>query len=117
MADELPYVALLKPLRVVLQESAKDPTITDADKDAFLKEQTGGKYGWADAQQYLKTVKTGVTAGNLARSGIEGLTSNFADELAGGEQSPETLRNAKIGTDVVSPGMGDIVSGALKGIG
>lgn len=69
------------------------------DMDAFVRKQTGGKYGLRDVQQVLAGIDTGIGARNLGRSVAQGALFNFADELVGllpdfigGEDAKEEMR-------------------------
>lgn len=59
------------------------PMFSPAEEEAFMREETQGKYGQADAAKYLATVNPGITPSNVARSAIQGPLMNFADEFLG----------------------------------
>jgi hypothetical protein len=52
-------------------------------QEKFFRKATGGKYGLADARQFIDGIDTGINPRNLARSAVQGLTLNFADDLVG----------------------------------
>lgn len=63
--------------------------LSPGDLDAYIKEETQGKYGLHDL--------TDVSPRNLGRSAFEGLTFNFGDELTGlfgGNENEMRLRDA-----------------------
>lgn len=52
-------------------------------QEAFMRENTGGKFGVSDAFQVFEAIDTGINPRNIGRSLVQGATFNFADELLG----------------------------------
>lgn len=63
-------------------QSAKS-VISPQDQDAFMREETGGKYGLGDAQKYLSTINSDVGFRNVGRSFTQGVLMNYGDEILG----------------------------------
>lgn len=82
------------------------------DGESFVRNATGGKYGYDDAANYVKSINTGVTPSNVGRSVVQGATMNFGDELM--DQDP---KNVQTGVDAVYPGAGTLAAGVLKMLG
>lgn len=76
---------LAKAVRQMLaaQANAKKAgvVLAPADLDAFIREETGGKYSLAHAQKLVQSLVA--DHGNAVASGLEGFTGNFGDELVG----------------------------------
>lgn len=89
-----PDPVLIKAIRELRRELKRVPDATREEKDGFIREKTGGKYGFSD---YIKTVASIDTdaGSNVARSATSGALMHFADELAGvvgGEGNKEDYR-------------------------
>jgi hypothetical protein len=73
-------------------------TISDSDLEAYMREETKGKFGYADAKKYAD--KLHADGGNSVASALQGFTANFGDELVGmlpsflggGEAGKEEMR-------------------------
>jgi hypothetical protein len=88
---------LIKAARLVYlaqqRASAAGVSITPGDLDAFVREETKGKYTLDDAQAYLSKHMTsfdpGITPRNVGRSVVQGALGDWGDELLG--KLPEAL--------------------------
>lgn len=90
---------------------AAGDSLSSDDIDQYLQSESKGKYSLKDI--------TGVSAGNLGRSFVQGATSNFADELASGKADPTELAGIKAGGNAAGammgvPYAGDLVSKARE---
>lgn len=92
---------LIKAVRTMLKALPRDPSITADDLEAFLRQQTNNKYGYADAVKYLHSVgasqdprdmqtqgvrapwRVDITGHNMGRSFLQGALFNYGDELLG----------------------------------
>src|ERR1019366_1528225 len=52
-----------------------------ADVEGYMRQATGGKYGFDDATAYLKTINAGVTPSSVARSVAHGVTMGNAADM------------------------------------
>jgi hypothetical protein len=57
--------------------------IAPEDLDAFVREETKGRYGLPDAQKLISSIDTGINPRNLLRSAVQGATMNWGDEILG----------------------------------
>src|ERR1019366_6489092 len=74
-----------------------------ADVEGYMRQATGGKYGFDDATAYLKTINAGVTPSNVARSVAQGVTMGNTADLVDASNA--------------HPGFLDAVEGAVPGLG
>jgi hypothetical protein len=101
-------------------------------EEAWMRAQTGGKYGVGDADTLFKQFATGNNAANILRSASQGATLGFADELAGignpaetsrvrlantlyGQANPGPAFLANVGGGLAIPGLG-LLSTLAKGM-
>lgn len=84
-------------------------SLSPGDIDQYLQSQSGGKYSLRDI--------TKPNLRNLGRSFLEGLTANWADELASGKAQPSELAGLAAGADAALPGTGAGFSLAREAIG
>lgn len=69
--------------------------LTAADLEAFIRAETGGKYGLEHAERIISRVNTAVSSRNIAASAAQGALFGFGDELRGlvhGEADKELTR-------------------------
>lgn len=74
---------LLAAVRHAYVAQQKDPTITPDDLDAFIREETAGKFGHQDYQRIMQSMDGSLSARNVGRSVAQGGLFDFADELTG----------------------------------
>lgn len=80
--------------------TAAGTPLSQREIDAYLREESKGKYTLDDAHQLLSKIDTGISARNLGRSAAQGLTFDFGDELlgllpqsmGGGDDAKEEMR-------------------------
>lgn len=88
--DELERLARELP-SLIATRRAEGIDITDADIDAYVREETKGRFGWADVQRKLSAP----SLRSFGRSVAQGLTFNFADEITGalaGKEARDEMR-------------------------
>lgn len=90
---------LLKAIRALLTVRQRveraGATLPEPDQEAFVREETKGKFGLADVNKVLSSIDTSVGGRNLARSAIQGASFNFGDELLG--LLPESMGGGEAG--------------------
>jgi hypothetical protein len=109
--------------------NAKDQRVelTPEDQEAFIREETGNRFGLHDAAYYLSSIDANVTPRNMARSFSQGALANWGDEimgklptwLGGGDAAREDLRAREEAFSRTHPvanvvaGIGGAVAGGL----
>jgi hypothetical protein len=76
---------------LIATRRAEGIDITDADIDAYVREETKGRFGWDDVKRKLSAP----SARSFGRSVAQGLTFNFADEIVGalaGKEARDEMR-------------------------
>lgn len=81
--DPILVQAIRQMLMAQKQAPSKGISLSPDDLEAFMRESTKGKYGYADAQKYLKGIDTSISPRNLGRSFTQGALFNFGDEALG----------------------------------
>lgn len=101
--------------------------ITPEDQEAFIREETQGRYGLRDAARYLSTIDPNVTPRNMTRSFLQGALGNWGDEvlsklpawLGGGAASEADMRareEAFARTHPVASGVGTLAGAGSAGL-
>lgn len=86
---------LVKALRQLLAAERKMPDLSEEEKEAFVREETKGRHGLADARALLSEIDNGVSLRDMGRSFVQGVGANFADEGVGliqGDDAKEEFR-------------------------
>jgi hypothetical protein len=117
--DELEKLAQEIP-RLVGRARAAGESISDADLDAFVRRETGGRSGWNDVRERLAAP----SLRNIARSVGQGALFNTVDELAGAISGKEATEESRFREQLYAaenPGknfLGQLLGGfAVPGLG
>jgi hypothetical protein len=95
--DPILTVAVRSMLTAQKRAVAAGTPLAPEDLEAYLREETSGKYGLKDAQKLVSSIDTDVGPRNVFRSAAQGATMNFGDELLG--LLPEKLGGGKAGQE------------------
>jgi hypothetical protein len=111
-------------LRASQRASAAGVSIPDEEIEAFIREETAGRFGMNDANELLSGINTSANpatpggARNLVRSAAQGALFNFADEAIG-LFSPAAKEEMRLRQDLFQKEhpVADAVAGLAGGIG
>jgi hypothetical protein len=86
------------------------------DVEAYMRNATQGKYGKQDAADYLSTINTNLSMGNIGRSMVQGATMNFGDEAM--DKIPASVRSGiSTGLNNAPMGIGPVLQQLTSDLG
>src|SRR5690606_5193973 len=120
--EELLFKALREYRQIEGEARKAGVEVPPAEREAFFRSQTGGQFGWEDAERTLGGIDTSRNVRNLLWSAVQGGLFNFGDEAVGllnpraaekRRLEEEMFREQHPATDMAA----GIAGGAATGIG
>lgn len=115
-----PDPILLAALRRLMREQARLEAagVTPHDLEAWLRAETGNKYGLSDAKKVISGIDPSINARNVGRSFLQGVLMDWGDELGGAVFGDDFKEDMRLRQDMFRSqhGTADMIAGMAGGV-